>query len=88
MKSLFLIITTSLLLGCTAVPVERHFPALPKSLTQECPDLLLVPKNTVKLSEVLIVVTTNYSQYHQCRLVVESFQQWYTTQKEIFETIK
>ena len=81
------ILLITLLVGC-AVPVQRHFPDLPKSLTQECPDLQTVPKGTTKLSDVLTVVTTNYSQYHRCRFEVESFQQWYTQQKEIFESVK
>ena len=77
-----------LILSACSVPVHRTFPDLPKSLTQECPDLQSVSIGTTKLSEILIVVSTNYSQYHQCRFQVESFQEWYKQQKEIFESVK
>jgi len=87
MKYLLMILTALIITSCT-VPVNRSFPDLPKSLTQECLDLQIVPKGTIKLSEILIVVTTNYSQYHQCRFEVESFQQWHKQQKEIFESVK
>ena len=87
MKLLLLLLTALSITSC-AVPVNRTFPDLPKSLSQECPELQIVPKGTTKFSEVLIVVTANYSQYHQCRFEVESFQQWYKQQKEIFESVK
>jgi hypothetical protein len=77
-----------LVLSACSVPVHRTFPNLPKTLTQECPDLQFVPVGTTKLSEILIVVTTNYSHYHQCRFKVESFQEWHKQQKEIFESVK
>ena len=87
MKYILTLLMTLVLTACT-VPVQRKFPDLPKSLTQECPELQVVPKGTSKLSEILIVVTTNYSQYHQCRFEVESFQQWYIQQKELVESVK
>lgn len=87
---IFLLSLTLVLISCTktVVPVKRNFPPAPPSLQQECPDLHLIPDGTTKLSEVLTVVTTNYSEYHVCKFKVESWNAWYTQQKQIFESIK
>ena len=83
-----LIFLMALSLSSCAVPVQRKFPELPKNLTQTCSDLQMIPKSTTKLSEVLVVVTSNYSQYYQCSFKVELFQEWHKQQKEIFEGVK
>lgn len=88
MKSLAAIGVVLALAGCSAVPVSRNFPDIPPSLAASCDDLTLVPQGTEKLSEVLVVVTDNYSKYHQCQLKVETWQQWYNTQKDIFDSVK
>lgn len=85
MKTLLSIAALLVLAGCVSVPVERKFPETPPSLKQQCPDLKLVPSNTTKLSDVLTVVTTNYTQYNECQITVESWNEWYNIQKKIFE---
>jgi hypothetical protein len=88
MKSLLLIIPAILLTGClTSTPVKRNFPEVPKDLMEACPDLKTVP-DTEKFSEVLKVVTDNYSQYQECRIKVDTWIEWYKTQKQIFESVK
>lgn len=84
MKKLILIPLIALA-GCVGVPVERNFPGLPEGLKQPCPDLQTVPADNTKLSELMIVVTTNYKEYHTCQIKVESWLEWYNTQKKIFE---
>ena len=74
-----------LLTACVAVPVERNFPAVPENLKQQCSQLQEVPNDVTKLSEVLLVVTNNYALYHECALKVETWNDWYKTQKKIFE---
>jgi hypothetical protein len=83
-----IIFLMALSLSSCAVPVQRKFPELPDNLTKACSELQMIPKDTTKLSEVLVIVTSNYSQYHQCSFKVEAFQQWYNQQKEIFESVK
>jgi len=79
---LILLLTT----GChPTVPVQRHFPDVPPELTEQCPPLSNIPDGTTKLSTVLSVVTDNYSLYNHCKLKVETWNEWYTTQKKIFE---
>lgn len=76
------------LIACTkTVPVQREFPESPSALMKSCPDLLITPP-TEKLSEVLIVVTNNYALYHECRIKVDSWIEWYNEQKKIFDNTK
>jgi len=88
MKLLAAIGLMILLSGCVTIPISRNFPDIPPSLKTSCENLELVPDQTDKLSEVLIVVTNNYSKYHECQIKVETWQQWYRTQKEIFDSVK
>jgi hypothetical protein len=63
------------------------FPPAPSELTVSCPDLVKVPPNTTKLSQVIEVVTDNYSQYHECRAKVENWIDWYNQQQKIFSEV-
>jgi len=85
----FKIIASALLLTiCTAcIPVDRKFPTIPVELQEACPDLKLI-NPTTKLSDVVDVVVTNYGQYKECQIKVDSWIEWYNTQKEIFESVK
>lgn len=88
MKYLLILSTAVLLSGCLATPVKRTFPDAPKELMQICPDLAMMPVTSDKLSEMLKVVTENYSQYHECRIKNDLWIEWYKTQKEIFDSVK
>lgn len=88
MKRLLVIVPLMFLLsGCLVTPVKRNFPEVPKELMEACPDLKQT-EQTEKLSEVIRVVTENYSQYHECRIKVDTWMEWYKTQKQIFESVK
>lgn len=84
MKKIILISLVALT-GCVGVPIERNFPGIPEGLKQPCADLQTVPADNTKLSEMMIVVTSNYKEYHTCQIKVESWLEWYNTQKKIFE---
>jgi hypothetical protein len=43
---------------------------------------------TTKLSDVVDIVVTNYGQYKECQVKVDSWIDWYNTQKQIFESVK
>lgn len=87
MKRLLLLIPVILLTGCLVTPVKRNFPEVPKELTEACPDLKTV-EQTEKLSEVLKVVVENYGQYNECKIKVDTWVEWYKTQKQIFDSVK
>jgi len=88
MKLLLVLPIVVLLSGClTTTPVKRNFPEVPKQLMEACPDLKTTDP-TEKLSEVSKVVVDNYGQYHECKIKVDTWIEWYTTQKQIFESVK
>lgn len=75
-----------LLTGCaTSVPVTAKFPDKPNSVG-ECPQLNTVTDD-VKLSSLTSTVTKNYSMYHECAVKVDTWNEWYDTQKRIFESV-
>lgn len=82
------IILAFLVTGCsTTVPVTMKFPGVPDELLTACPDLLQQGP-TEKLSEVMLTVSKNYSQYHECRAKVDAWITWYTSQKQMYESVK
>ena len=85
MKYALIPVLALLLTACVAVPVDRNFPAVPEDLTKQCSQLQAVPNDVTRLSEVLLVITNNYALYHECALKVETWNEWYKTQKKIFE---
>jgi hypothetical protein len=82
-----IIVAVLLIAGCSSVPVAIKFPDVPKDMLESCPDLKLVPETT-KLSEVLPTVVDNYGQYYTCKDTVDSWIDWYNSQKKIFDNIK
>lgn len=87
MKKLIILIPMLLLTGCLTTPVKRNFPEVPKELMESCPDLKTV-EQTEKLSDVLTVVVNNYGQYHECKIKVDTWVEWYNTQKQVFDSVK
>jgi hypothetical protein len=88
MRYLLILTSVILLSGCIATPVKRTFPEAPKELLELCPNLKEVPAGTEKFSEVLKIVTENYSQYHECQFKNELWKEWYDTQKQNFDSVK
>lgn len=77
-----------LLTACVATPVARNFPDQPETTKEGCADLTTVPEGTTQLSLVLSSVLENYGKYHECKIKAETWQEWYTKQKEIFDSVK
>lgn len=88
MKLVIIPLLAVFLSGCLAtVPVARKFPDIPPVLENSCEPLKQVPE-TDKLSETLVTVTENYSLYYQCSLLVDTWQDWYRQQREIFDGVR
>lgn len=76
------------LTGCsTTVPVIAKFPEAPPILLESCSDLQKLEHDS-KLSDVALVVNSNYSNYYACSSKHSAFIEWYTTNKKIFEDVK
>lgn len=77
-----------LLTGCsTTVPVTQKFPQAPEMLFQQCQQLKEVSKDA-SLVDLTKIVVENYTQYYQCSVLVEGWQQWYKTQQQIYKELK
>ena len=84
-----LLLTAVLILsGCSTAPVVMKFPEVPEALMQQCEPLDKVPADTKQLSTTAEVVIKNYGKYHVCRIKVEEWQEWYKSNKKIYETVK
>ena len=85
MKKL-LVLPLFLLSGCsiTAVPVTAKFPEAPATLLEKCADLKEATEG-MSLTEFTKTVVENYVLYHECKIKVEGWNEWYTKQKQIFE---
>jgi len=81
-----ILILSLFLTGCstTAVPLSAKFPDAPEMLRQKCPPLQQV-KEDAKLSEITTAITNNYTAYYECRVLVDSWNDWYNIQKQIYE---
>lgn len=79
-----------LLTGCLATtpPKIPDFPKVPEELLKACPDLKQVEPGTAKLSDILDVVSDNYSQYYDCKATVDDWVQWYNSQKKLWDSYK
>lgn len=88
MKRILMILPVLLLAGCLGTaPVKRNFPEIPEELKTSCPDLKTIEPGTTQLSKVITVVTDNYSSYHECKVKVDAWLEWYKTQKQIFDSV-
>jgi hypothetical protein len=85
---LALLLVPLLLAGCLSTPVKRNFPEIPADLKTACPALKEIDPTTTKLSTVVEVVSSNYGDYQECKIKVDSWIEWYNTQKTIFESVK
>lgn len=89
MKKIVLATLIALLVGCsTTAPVKMSFPEIPEDLKVSCEDLEKIPADTKKLSVTSEVVIRNYSKYHNCKIKVDSWLEWYKSNKEIFDSVK
>ena len=85
MKYLTIVLALFLSACSTVVPVTAKFPNKPAN-TAACPQLDTV-KDDVKLSELTNTVAKNYSTYYECAVKVDTWNEWYETQKRIFEGV-
>lgn len=85
MKKL-IILPLFVLAGCsiTAVPVSPKFPEAPATLQEKCAELKEATEG-MSLTEFTKTVVENYVLYHECKVKVEGWNDWYQKQKAIFE---
>jgi hypothetical protein len=86
---LYPLVFAVLLSGCLGtVPVKPKFPDVPQSLKERCENLKKIEGDNVAITEMLKVIIQNYSMYYECSTKVEGWQEWYNSQKKIYESVK
>lgn len=88
MKKSAVFLSLLILAGCTtAVPVKRTFPEAPPVLLEPVPELRTVDPRNARLSNVVEVSIDNMSRYHQLAEKYRAWQEWYNTQRRIFNEV-
>lgn len=85
----YIIALALLLTGCsTTVPVARKFPDAPAAIVTPCPALNKIQSESASIVDLHRVVVENYTLYHECSIKVDAWNEWYQTQRRIFEEVK
>lgn len=70
------------------MPVAQKWPEAPGLQSQQpCGELKQLETNP-QLSDVARVITHNYSEYYQCVVKLEAWQEWYAKQQIIHKGVK
>ena len=84
-----LLISLLVLTGCaTSVPVKMSFPQVPEALDKPCDRLEPLAVDKRELSDLLENTTDNYARAKECNAKNQAWQEWYATQKQIYEEVK
>lgn len=90
MKFLILIVAV-FVSGCALfkepVPVVMTFPDALPELMKKCEELKTIEGDKVAITEFLKIVVQNYTLHYQCANKVDGWQDWYNTQKKIFDEV-
>ena len=86
MKLLISLVLLSLVACGGKAPVKPDWPNKPE--IKKCADLNLIPEGTTKRSNEVKIQVQNNSLYHECKASNESWDMWYSKQKEIYDSIK
>lgn len=88
MKKL-LLISILALTGCASVvPVTQTWPEAPGLQSMQACGTLKTLEVGSTLSQVAEVINHNYSEYYQCVVKLEAWQEWYRKQEIIHKRIK
>jgi hypothetical protein len=82
----FLLLTVFLSACSTPVPVKQKFPAADPFMLEPAAKLETLPPDTTDLDKLLSNSTENYGKYRELVKRYEMWQEWYTKQKENFES--
>jgi hypothetical protein len=89
MNKLYIFVIALLLTSCsTVVPVTMKFPQAPESLMKPAEPLIPLDKDKRELSDLIDNATYNYGNYYLLEIKYKAWQDWYETQKKIFEEVK
>lgn len=64
------------------------WPEAPSSLTEPADNLDPLPADKKNLTDLIQNANENFDKYYQLKEKYEAWQDWYNTQKKIYESIK
>ena len=83
-----LILFVVFLTGCTTpVSVKHSLPSPPQVISERCPRLDLAKDDEEKLSELLKVITKNYTLYYECATKHDLLVKWLEDQKAVHDAV-
>jgi hypothetical protein len=89
MRKLAIVFLLAALTGCsTTAPVVMQFPSAPPTLMEPADKLSPLSKEKPELSDIIENANENAGKYYQLREKYRAWQEWYTQQKQIFDSIK
>ena len=65
-----------------------EFPSAPSSLTESADNLDPLPSDKKTLADLIQNANENFGKYYQLKEKYEAWQNWYNTQKQIYESVK
>ena len=69
------------------VPIAPQWPEVPAELKKKCEALKTVAGDKVSLTDMMKVIVENYTLHYQCSAKVDGWNEWYNSQKKIYETV-
>lgn len=89
MKNILILCTITLLMGCAgSAPLKPKFPKPPATLMEPCEPLTTIKTPTILLSDFVKIVSENYTKHHECVVKYNAWQEWYTEQEKLYNSIK
>jgi hypothetical protein len=87
MKYLAILMLLCLSACSTTVPVKQKWPDVPAELLEKCPQLNTIDPGKTAITDFLKVVVKNYSLYYECSIKNDGWNEWYDSQKKIFNEV-
>ena len=69
------------------VPVAPKWPDVPPALKEKCEALKTIAMEKVSVVDMMKVIVENYTLHYQCSAKVDGWNEWYNSQKKIYETV-
>ena len=73
--------------GCISAPVKHAFPRPPDLIVERCPQLNQLAEGEQRLSELMKVVTKNYTLYHDCAARHDLLVKWIKEQTDVHDSV-
>lgn len=69
------------------VPIAPQWPEVPAELKKKCEALKTVAGDKVSLTDMMKVIVENYTLHYECSTKVDGWNDWYNSQKKVYETV-